>query len=424
MGWGRWAPYVPVAKRRAGARKKMDQIRKEGKEIFPVTIEGRKIARTFWGEAWCEHLEKFSDFENRLPRGRTYVRNGSVCHLEIAGGLVTALVSGSELYTVKVTIKKLGETVWASLKRRCAGQIGSLLELLQGRLSKGVMEIVTDRTGGLFPLPGEMGFSCSCPDWAVMCKHVAAVLYGVGARLDERPELLFLLRGVDQEELISTGAGLVGEGAGKGTGRRRIEEGALGEVFGIELSGGKEASGAAGVPERVAKETTPKAPPRAEENPPNKPKVQSAKPAAEKAPARTGPPKTGKAGPQKVSPGAVPKTVDKVRPKTPAATKPGARRAAPPAAPGAGPRKTPEAGPSGPLMGGVTGEDVARLRKTFGMLPREFAELLGVSVQTVANWEAKGASPLTMHSRPRAAWEKASRMSKGAAWKALSRRAP
>ena len=205
-GYGDWKPYVPVAQRRQQAKRKMEALRKKGVDIQPVEIEGRKIAKTFWGEAWCEHLESFSDFANRLPRGRTYVRNGSVCHLAITKGHIEAKVCGSELYTVKITIKPLAEKKWKAIKSRSSGQIGSLLELLQGRLSDHVMEVVTDRKEGLFPLPGEMTLVCSCPDWATMCKHVAAVLYGVGARLDDKPELLFTLRGVNHEELIETDA--------------------------------------------------------------------------------------------------------------------------------------------------------------------------------------------------------------------------
>lgn len=216
--------------------------------IQPVEIGGRRIARTFWGEAWCDHLESFSDYENRLPRGRAYVRNGSVCHLEIAKGELTAIVSGSRLYDVKITVKTLPKKKWVELKKRCGGQIGSLLELLQGRLSKNVMTVVTDRGEGLFPLPGEMKFTCSCPDWARMCKHVAAVLYGVGARLDAKPELLFLLRGVDHEELISAEAHVAAATMpGKG-GRRRIADEALAEVFGIEMAAELPAAGMAAGP--------------------------------------------------------------------------------------------------------------------------------------------------------------------------------
>lgn len=232
-----WRPYVPVAKRRQRAAKKMQQLRKKGMEILPVEIEGLKIATTFWGEAWCTHLESFSDYANRLPRGRTYVRNGSVCHLGIAKGEVKAMVNGSELYNVTVTITPLAKAKWSAVKKRCAGQIGSLLELLRGELSTSVMSVVTDRHRGLFPLPKEISLQCSCPDWAVMCKHVAAVLYGVGARLDEKPELLFLLRGVDHDELIGAeteaAAGRVVQRGGK---RKRIADQDLADVFGIDVA--------------------------------------------------------------------------------------------------------------------------------------------------------------------------------------------
>src|SRR3972149_5084651 len=198
MGWGwGWRPYVPVAQRRAQAAKAMDRLRRKGMDVQPVAIAGRTIAESFWGRAWCDHLEKFSDYANRLPRGRTYVRNGSVCHLDVREGKVQAKVSGSELYDVGITIRKLARAKWERLKKLCAGRVGSMVELLQGRLSGRVMEIVTARDDGLFPHPREIALDCSCPDWAGMCKHVAAALYGVGARLDEKPELLFRLRGVD-----------------------------------------------------------------------------------------------------------------------------------------------------------------------------------------------------------------------------------
>lgn len=234
-GYGGWAPYVSVAERRRRAMKKMDALRKKGVDIQPVQIDGRKIAKSFWGEAWCEHLESFSDFENRLPRGRAYVRNGSVCHLAMAKGHVEAKVSGSELYEVKVNIKTLPNAKWETLKGQCGGHIGSLIELLQGRLSDHVMEVVTHRQEGLFPLPGEMSFTCSCPDWARMCKHVAAVLYGVGARLDDKPELLFALRGVNHEELIEADAEKAVAAATSRGKSKRLSENELTDVFGIEL---------------------------------------------------------------------------------------------------------------------------------------------------------------------------------------------
>lgn len=241
MAWyGEWRPYVSVAQRRAQAQREMNAMRKKGANIQPVEIEGRKIAKTFWGEAWCDHLESFSDFANRLPRGRTYVRNGSVCHLAISRGKIEAKVSGSEIYDISVRIKPLAPKKWQAVKRRCAGQIGSLLELLQGRLSDHVMSVVTDRSEGLFPLPSEISFECDCPDWAIMCKHVAAVLYGVGARLDEKPELLFELRGVNHEELIEADAEQAVSSATRGGKSRRLDAGSLSDVFGIEVDGAEQ----------------------------------------------------------------------------------------------------------------------------------------------------------------------------------------
>lgn len=230
-----WRPYVSVQERRGKAERAMAQMRKKGVRIQPVHIEGRKIAGTFWGQAWCGHLEKLRDFENRLPRGRTYVRNGSVCHLEIRKGEVEARVQGSSLYTVRLDIKPLARAAWESIKGRCTGHIASLLDLLQGRLSAGVMSVVTDPQTGMFPKPKEIRMECSCPDWAVMCKHVAAVMYGIGARLDEQPELLFLLRGVDHGELIFSKAEAAVGAAVKGGKARRLAEGDVEGVFGIEI---------------------------------------------------------------------------------------------------------------------------------------------------------------------------------------------
>src|SRR5687767_1299310 len=197
MSWwdyGDYRPYVSVVERRAQAAREVAKLAKKGRKISPVRIEGRKIAHTFWGKAWCENLESYSDYENRLPRGRTYVRNGSVLDLQIEPGRISALVSGSSLYKIEIGITTLVKSSWQGIKRECAGKIGSLIELLQGKLSQGVMGIITRRPGGMFPAPKEISLTCSCPDWAGMCKHIAAVLYGVGARLDHEPELLFTLR--------------------------------------------------------------------------------------------------------------------------------------------------------------------------------------------------------------------------------------
>ena len=365
MSWyGGFKPYVPVAMRRARALKKMEQLRKKGCVIKPVQIEGRKITHTFWGRAWCDHLESFSDYDNRLPRGRTYVRNGSVCHLEIEKGRISAMVSGSKIYTVEITIKALPRKKWQAVKKRCAGQIGSLLELLQGRLSENVMSVVTDRTKGLFPLPKEIKLGCSCPDWAVMCKHVAAVLYGVGARLDQAPELLFLLRGVDHEELISTETDVVPSATGTQNGRRRIANEALADVFGIEMS--EDTAPAEKTPPSRRKKTAPK----------QKKTSTSANREAKKRLTQTG---RHKARVKKTS--APPKAAAKPVPRPEHRMRP------------------------------ITGRTVAGLRARFGMSQSEFARLLGVSPATIGNWEKKTGT-LELQARSQEAWNVVKRLTK------------
>lgn len=231
---GGWAPYVPVAKRRVDAARKMKKLKKTGQDIQPIEIEGRTISKSFWGKAWCDHLESYSDFENRLPRGRTYVRNGSVVDLHITAGKVTAMVSGSSLYKIDITIRPAEPQHWKKMVNACAGKIDSMIELLQGKFSKSVMEVMTDKTQGLFPKLSEIEMSCSCPDWARMCKHVAAVLYGVGSRLDRKPEHLFLLRQVNHLDLINTAD--VQALKGKATKRPAMAEAELEDIFGIDIA--------------------------------------------------------------------------------------------------------------------------------------------------------------------------------------------
>ena len=320
--YDRWPRYVPIAERRADALREIERLRSKGKRVDPVKIQGRKIARSFWGAAWCAHLERFSDFANRLPRGRTYVRNGSVCHLAIDEGKVDAIVSGSMLYKVSVRIAALPPAKWKKLQRQCAGRIGSMLELLQGRFSNHVMEIVSAPRDGLFPEPADIEFDCDCPDWAVMCKHVAAVLYGVGARLDRQPELLFVLRKVDHQALISADPDLQAAAAGKGK-RQRLVNQDLSDVFGIDIEDTRPATVRKKSPRRrIARRAGSKS--------------TSAKKKARRKAA------TGKA-----------KAAANSRDFAP------------------------------------TGAAVRRLRKQYGMTRSQFADRIGVSPQTIANWEGR-----------------------------------
>jgi uncharacterized Zn finger protein len=256
-----WAPYVSVAERRRKAAGEMAKLAKKGQPISPVVVQGRAIATTAWGKAWCANMESYSDYSNRLPRGRTYVRNGSVVDLQITPGTVAARVSGSSIYRTTITVKQVPKPKWQQICADCAGGIDSLVELLQGRFSRGVMDRLCRQGDGLFPVPKDIHFDCSCPDGATMCKHVAAVLYGVGARFDSKPELLFTLRQVDPAELLSkAGSGVVTAPA---AGERTLDGGDIGALFGLEMDGSIAATAAAPIqpqaaarPVRAARPTT------------------------------------------------------------------------------------------------------------------------------------------------------------------------
>ncbi len=238
-----WAPYVSVAERRRKAAAEMARLARKGQAISPVVIGGRAIATTAWGKAWCANMESYSDYANRLPRGRTYVRNGSVVDLQITPGTVAARVSGSSIYRTTITVKPVPKVRWQQVCADCAGGIDSLVELLQGRFSRGVMDRLCRQGDGLFPVPKDIHFDCSCPDGATMCKHVAAVLYGIGARFDSKPELLFTLRQVDPAELLSkAGSGVV---TAPVAGERTLVDDDIGALFGLEMDGSTAAGTAA-----------------------------------------------------------------------------------------------------------------------------------------------------------------------------------
>jgi uncharacterized Zn finger protein len=251
--YGGWAPYVPVAARRKKAAREMEKLRKKGIPVEPVVITGRTIAKTFWGKSWCKNLESYHDYENRIPRGRTYARNGSVVDLKIKTKEVLAMVSGSSIYKVKVKIGALPHAVWQAICKDCSVGIDSLVELLQGRFNKGVMDRLCRQDNGLFPKPAEIKFSCSCPDYASMCKHIAAVLYGIGARLDEKPELLFLLRSVNHNDLLAhvdTAVPLSKQGPKAG---KLLETDDISQLFGLDMAEDDVESVGQGLPRPIAK---------------------------------------------------------------------------------------------------------------------------------------------------------------------------
>ncbi len=220
--------YISIEERRRKAEREAAKL----ESASPVIIKDSQIATTFWGKSWCRNLERYSDYANRLPRGRTYLRSGCVVDLQISPQLVDALVSGTRLYTVKVKVVAISKPRWRAVCHDCAGAIDSLVALLEGRFSKVTMERLCQQKTGLFPTPAEIKFDCSCPDSARMCKHVAAVLYGIGARLDEKPELLFTLRDVDKQDLITNAS----QRLTKSKTAKYLETDDLSELFGIDIA--------------------------------------------------------------------------------------------------------------------------------------------------------------------------------------------
>ncbi|MCP4575855.1 MAG: hypothetical protein GY846_06185 [Deltaproteobacteria bacterium] len=237
--WG-YPAYVSVAEKRAKAAKKLRQLKKKNPHINPIVIDGTAIARTWWGKAWNKNLESYADYGNRIGRGRSYVRHGAVLDLQIRSGEVESLVQGSRSkpYAVTIRIRAMGKKNWKEIKTASEGKLDSLLELLAGKFPKGLGEIFATQGKGLFPSPKEIAFHCSCPDSAYMCKHVAAALYGIGARLDQDPELFFKLRQVKMKDLVSEAVEektkeLLKKARKKTA--RVIDDSDLSDVFGIDM---------------------------------------------------------------------------------------------------------------------------------------------------------------------------------------------
>jgi len=280
--WRSFGPYVTVAEKRAKAEKKMKALRRKNPNIRPVVIEGRTLARTWWGKSWNSNLECYADYSNRIERGRSYVRNCAVLDLQIKPGLVESLVqgTGSNPYEIRIEIKTLKKKTWGSIKKACQGGFDSLQELMNGKFPESLSNIFTDKKTGLFPSPKEISFDCSCPDWAYMCKHVAATLYGIGARLDSEPELFFTLRGVEVKDLVS---GAVKDKTSEMLKKARkktpkvMADSDLSEIFGIDLETEIE------IEETPApKKARPKAKAKSKVKPATKPATKKAKPAVRK----------------------------------------------------------------------------------------------------------------------------------------------
>jgi uncharacterized Zn finger protein len=243
MGWGKggygdFGEYESVAEKRARAAKRLAKLRKENPHIAPIIIEGRTIARSWWAKAWIRNLESYADYANRIDRGKSYLRYGMVLDLIIEENMVNALVmgSGAKTYGVQVRIEPLSDARVAEIARFCGNRITSTAQLAEGTFPQEFGERFLDQKQGLFPSPREIHFSCTCPDYAYMCKHVAAVLYGIGARFDDDPLLFFKLRSIPTEDLIKRSVDMKMESMLKNARKktpRTLRDEDINELFGL-----------------------------------------------------------------------------------------------------------------------------------------------------------------------------------------------
>jgi len=230
--------YESVAVKKARAANALLKLKKKNPDIAPVIIEGRQIAKSWWGKAWIENLERYADYANRIDRGKSYVKNGMVLDLQIRKGSISALVCGSRAkpYEVSINIDPLPPASMDKLAKLCGHRIDTIEALIAGKFTKELGDLLSAKGTGLFPSPKEIHFSCSCPDWANMCKHVASVLYGIGARLDGEPLLFFTLRNIDSERFIKKSVAkkteLMLANAGKNS-SRSIDDKDIAGLFGV-----------------------------------------------------------------------------------------------------------------------------------------------------------------------------------------------
>ncbi|MGE3271568.1 MAG: SWIM zinc finger family protein [Chloroflexota bacterium] len=166
---------------------------------------GPELATTWWARRWMAALDGFG-WAGRLSRGRSYARNGRVLDVEFSRGAIRARVQGSERqpYRVEMSVERFPDQVWDRVIGALARQALYAAKLLAGELPAEIVQLCDTAEAPLFPShPNDITMKCSCPDWAVPCKHVAAVHYALAAELDRDPFLLFRLRGRTREELTA-----------------------------------------------------------------------------------------------------------------------------------------------------------------------------------------------------------------------------
>lgn len=244
MSWENEDTKLSAEAIQAKLEKKIARRRQEGEPLQSLLPNAKRdLCTTFWGQAWNRHLVAHAQYQGAMSPARTALRRGQVMDLQITPGEARSVVAHHDLWEVHIHIKPLDEETWSELKTACAGKIGSLLELLDGKLSDEVMREVTHTEHGLFPSPGEIRCRCTCEDESDLCRHSAATLYGVGVKLDESPALLFELRQVNPAELSAAVTSSMGEWdlPDFAINAEDLPMGDLSALFGIDLESGKKA---------------------------------------------------------------------------------------------------------------------------------------------------------------------------------------
>jgi uncharacterized Zn finger protein len=176
-------------------------------------VEGGIVARSargaigehWWSRRFLEVLESFA-LGSRLTRGKNYARRGQVISLEVAPGVVTARVQGSRRmpYKVSISLPAFSELVWAKVEVTLAEQAIHSARLLAGEMPHDLEEVFLAAGAPLFPQRAQdLSLSCSCPDWEVPCKHLAATFYLLAERFDDDPFAILLWRGRSREALLN-----------------------------------------------------------------------------------------------------------------------------------------------------------------------------------------------------------------------------
>ena len=219
-----FSPRLKAADLEKQAATRLAEYQAAGEELHPVVNKTRKLARNFWGSAWMKQLALCESGGMCLAPGRTLLRHACVLHVDIQPGSISALVSAEEVFEVELKLESLDEERLDRLAATCSGHIDSLLSLMQGKVDEAVLQQLCHPENGLLPTPEDWHMHCTCPDWAEPCPHAAAAIYAAGCLIDEKPELLFTLRGIQPEALLSAPAPA-----------NEIDADKLSAMFGIDL---------------------------------------------------------------------------------------------------------------------------------------------------------------------------------------------